>query len=66
MREITNNPYQQLKMVELNDDSIGIVEKTKTNGDWQTKVIVLNKREALGIHQAISDYILRGGNNGHS
>ncbi len=57
---ITNTPFQKLEVKPMNNDAIAIVEKNKVDGEWILKIIILNRRQALGIYQAISDIVLGG------
>lgn len=56
---IINEPLEQLE-VRPGADSISLVKKTRRQvmDEWNMKVIVLNRREALGVHKAISDVFL--------
>lgn len=56
---IINEPLEQLE-VRPGADTISLVKKTRRQvmDEWDMKVIVLNRREALAIHKAISDVFL--------
>ena len=55
---IKDTAFQILEVKPMENDALSIVEKNLVNSEWNTKVIILNRREALLIHQAISDIIL--------
>ena len=56
---IINEPLEQLE-VRPGADTISLVKKTRRQvmDEWDIKIIVLNRREALAIHKAISDVYL--------
>ena len=61
---ITNEPHEILEIRPsfngFNDVGISLVQKRRANivDEWNIKVIILNKREALLVHKAISDVML--------
>ncbi len=58
---ITNEPHEQLEIKPNNDnESMSLVQRRRANivDEWNIKIMILSKREALAIHQAIQDHIL--------
>lgn len=56
---ITDEPFEKLEVV-TDEDTFSLVQKVlpRTEDDWKTKVIILNKREELRVNQTITDHIL--------
>ena len=61
IKKITEGIYETLE-VRTDEDRIAIRQKQRTRigEDWNIKVTILNKREALGVFEAISDAVLQG------
>ena len=57
---ITDEPGEKLE-IKFEDDRFALVHRIGDIDGWTTKVTILNKREALLIHQAIGDFILGKG-----
>ena len=58
---ITNEPHEILEVRPTNDnDSITLVQKRRASiqDEWNIKVIILNRREALAVRKAIEDAML--------
>lgn len=57
---ITDNTYQKLEVKPMENDAVAICEavRTSTIKAWKSKIILVNKREALGIFKAIQDIVL--------
>ena len=45
---ITKEPFQTLEYKEYNE-GVGLVEKIKTDGEYITKVILMNRTQALKL-----------------
>jgi len=54
---ITNEATEQIDL-DVQDERFSLIERTKKEDGWKVKVVILNKREALKLHQAISEEIL--------
>ena len=61
---ITDEPHEILEIRPTND-AISLVQKRRASvmDEWNIKVIIFNRREALLIHKAISDVVLSPGGN---
>ncbi len=50
---ITNEPFQTLEYKEyadmLDGKLVGIVEKNKVDGEWNTKIVLMNRTQALKL-----------------
>lgn len=58
---ITNEPHEQLELrPSMDNNSISLVQKRRARvvDEWNTKIIILNREEALKIHKAIADIML--------
>lgn len=58
---ITNEPHEILEVRPTNDnDSITLVQKRRASiqDEWNIKIIILNRREALTVRKAIEDAML--------
>ena len=59
---LLDGPYERLEVkTGMDNECLGLVQKRRTNAqdEWNTKVIILNKREQLRIHQIITGTILK-------
>ena len=57
---IIDEPHEILEVRPLTDpDSISIVQKRRANimDEWNIKVIILNVKEAVAIHNAMANFI---------
>ena len=55
---IANEPNEQLDL-DVQDGRFNLIQRLKEMGDnWRVKVIIMNKREALKLHQAIQQEVL--------
>ena len=60
---IINEVHEQLEIKPNSDnESMSLVQRRRARvmDEWNVKVIILNKRECLAIHRAITDHILYG------
>ena len=57
---IVDEPHEQLEVRPENNEAIALVQKRRASvmNEWNTKIIILNRREALKVHHAISDIVL--------
>ncbi len=55
---ITDTAFQKLEVKPMENDAVAIVEKNKVEGEWQSKVTILTKRETLLVYHALSDIFL--------
>lgn len=54
---IVNEPLEILELNPMNNDCISLVQKKRAKilDEWNTKIIILNRREALLVRKGISD-----------
>ena len=58
---ITNEPHEQLEIKpDYHNECMSLVQRRRASvmDEWNIKVIILNREEALKIHQSITDNIL--------
>lgn len=57
---ILNEPHEHLEVKPGNNDTVALVQKrcTSSLAEWNIKVMVLNRPEALKVYHAIGDIVL--------
>ena len=50
---ITDYALTKLEVRFLENDATAIVEKHKIDGGWETKILIVNEREALAIMRSL-------------
>ena len=58
--QILDDAHETLEIKEGNNDTISLVQRRRSSilAEWNIKIIILNRKEALLIHHAISDIFL--------
>jgi len=56
--QITKESDEELEL-NVEDDKFALVQRVKGPDGMKVKVVIMNKREALRLYQAISDEILK-------
>ena len=57
---ITKEPHEELEIRSAANDTMLLVmkDRSSTMDEWNIRYKLLNKRECLAIHQAITDHII--------